>query len=104
MNLTYAYGHSSLSTDTSNPCNFSWMGGTMTSTDKLKISFYGLTTMRADFLRFMDKILSNFRYAYAFLDNQPTHRKGIEIAQIAILEKILKELNRGNMASNLLKM
>ena len=47
MNLTYAYGQSWLKTDTSKACNFSWMGGTMTSTYKLKINFYGLTTMRA---------------------------------------------------------
>ena len=80
------------------------MRGTMTSTSNLKMKFYGLRTIRAVFLRFMDIILSNFRYEYAFLDNKPTRRKGTEIAQIAILENTLKELNRGNMAPNLLKM
>ena len=103
MDLTYAYGQLPLSSETSVQCNFSLVGGKSTGTYRFRAGFYGLTTMPAEFQRVMDTILAEFPQAHAFIDDILVVTKGTEIEHISTVEKILRKLDRENMALKLIK-
>ena len=94
MDLTYAYGKLPLSQDTSVHCFFSLVGGCLNRTYRIKTGFYGLTTMRAEFQRVMDSILSEYPQAHSFIDDILVITKGSEIEHIAIVKKILRKLDK----------
>ena len=60
MDLTYAYRQLPLKENNCQHCNFSLVGGRSTGMYRLKMRFYGLTTMSVEFQRVMDSILSDF--------------------------------------------
>ena len=68
LDFTYAYGQVSLEQKTSEQCNFSLVGGKSTGTYRFKNGFYGLTSMPAEFQKFIDNLLKEFRQANAFID------------------------------------
>ena len=53
--------------------------------------------MPAEFQRLMDAILSEFPCAHAFIDDILVISKGSKIEHIALLEKIVKKLDKENM-------
>ena len=103
MDLTHAYGQLPLSPETSVQCNFSLVGGKLTSTYRFQTGFYGLTTMPAEFQRVMDTILSEFPQAHAFIDEILVVTKGTEMEHISAVERILRKLDRENMSLKLTK-
>ena len=92
LTYTYAYGQLPLSPETSVQCNFLLVGGKSTGTYRFQTGFYGLTTMPAEFQRVMDKILSEFPQAHAFIDDILAVTKGTEIEHISAVERILTEV------------
>ena len=103
MDLTYTYGQLPLNAETSVQFNFCFIGGRSTGTYRFKTGFYGLTTMPAEFQRAMDCILAEYPQAHAFIDDILVVTKGTAIDHIAMVEKILKKLDRENMSLKLTK-
>ena len=103
MDLTYAYGQLTLNENTSQHCNFSLVGGRSTGTYQFKTESCGLKTMQAEFQRVRDAILSKFPCPHAFIDGILIISKGSKIEHIALMEKILKKIDKENMALKLEK-
>ena len=93
MDLTYAYGQIPLNVDTSRHCSFSLVGGQSTETYRFETGIYGLKTMPPEFQRVMDAILSEFPCAPVF---NLVKSKGSEIEHVALVEKILKKLDKNS--------
>ena len=72
-------------------------------TYRFKTGFYGLTTLPAELQRVMDAILSEFPCELAFTDDLPVISKGSKNEHIALVEKILKKLDKESMAPKLEK-
>ena len=70
-------------------------------TYRFKMGFYDLTTMPAEFQRVMDALLSEFPCAHAIIDDILVISKGSK--NIALVEKILKKLDKENRVLKLEK-
>ena len=65
---------------------------------RFKTGFYGLTSMPAEFQRVMDAVLLELPQAHAFIDDILITTVESEIELISTVEKILKKLDKENMA------
>ena len=78
-------------------------GGHSTRMYSFKTGLCGLTTLPAEFQRVMYAILSELPYAHVFIDDFLLIGKGSEIEHIALVEKILKNFDKENIALKLEK-
>ena len=101
MDLMYAYKQLTLNESTSQHRILSFVAGRSTGTYRFKKGLYGLTTIPAKLPRVMDAIILEFPCAHAFIDVILVISKGSEIEHIAVVEKILKKLDKENMVLKL---
>ena len=98
LDLKNTYSELKLCDQTSKQCNFIIVGGKTTGTYQFLTGFYGLGDMANEFQRVMDSILKNIPFLNCYTDAILVASRGSLEDHKAIVYKILKILNKNNLA------
>ena len=99
LDLKNAYSQLSLDNFASSQCNFSLVGGDITSTYQFLTGFYGLGDMPNEFQRVMDSTLGKIPFTNCYLDDILVASKGsFNDHKKKIVYKILSTLDSYNFA------